>query len=337
MKKFLHFFSTSVVLCIIIFLFSCKKSITPSTNEEAALNDAVSSTAYSSNPNCKPVVLGALFTTPLNNSFWQTFMQKWYDGSGKVSNLKVNLPFLSTINSDIFMEVPWGEVLYLGNEIHFRNVLKNTTILRVILDVNGKPSISYFFDDRGANKISFADTSHYYFTGNRLDSIKSTYDFKPGNNPISLKYVFSYDVFGNMVKMSTGDQFSAFRMVFEYDYLKPANGMVGIHQRNLAWTLLGYLEVMELPIHHAVKNVIYGAFNPGSSTPHEIFPVIIWTYGDQVIDNGLVHSYKLTNEFFKNTFYTGWECTASPAADPSNRQNNEINSLQDFKKQYPSK
>ena len=328
MKKFFHFFSTALVLYAFIFLFSCKRSNLPPANDEVA------STVHSSNTNCKPVVLGALFTTPANTSFWQTFMQKWYDGSGKVSNLKVNLPFLNNTNSGAFLEVPWGEVLYLGNEIHFRNVLKNTTILRVLLDDNGKPSVSYFFDQRPPNQPSFADTSYYYFTGNRLDSIKSTYDFKPGNNPLSLKYDFSYDAFGNMVKMSTGETPSSFRMVFEYDYLKPANGMVGIHQRNLAWTLLGYLEVLEIPMHHAVKNVIYGAFDPGSSFPHEIFPVIIWTYGDHVIDNGLVQSYKLTSEFFKNTFYTGWECGGSPAPDASNRQRSEINSLRDFQQRF---
>ena len=112
--------------------------------------------------------------------------------------------------------------------------------------------------------------------------------------------------------------------------------MIAPHFLDFPMKLLEYMDLLHLPVHHKITQVVYGTYMPGSHYPDETFPIQIWKYDNYQLDeNGLVWSYMEINSAFKNTYYTGWECDAVISAASKNRT--AIEGVEEFKRRFPLK
>ncbi|MGB8195002.1 MAG: hypothetical protein WCF67_23905 [Chitinophagaceae bacterium] len=324
MKTFILFLRPGIILFgLLLFLAGCTKHINDETiDEKHAL--ALSSTT------CKPAVFGVFMEQSAGATEWQTIMQKWYAPNGKLAYLKASLQ----------QEIPgggplpiltWGEVTYHNNnQVYVKNVLTNDTVMRITLDAQQRPAASYFLVDRADNSI-LKDTSYYHFTGNRLDSIISlSVPFYSLTSILFRKYLFSYDVHGNLVQVELHTTFGVHLLQYTYDYSKPIAGMLSSVMIDRPYRLLEFMDLLQFPIHHQLVNVSKDQTGIFFSTP------ISRNYTNyQLQENGLVHSYVNNDPFLKLTFYTGWDCGSSASMDAINRQKNNITSLEDFQRLYP--
>lgn len=308
MKPFLYCLTVSLALCVFLFS-SCKKQV---DQPHIAEKETAS---FAAGTSCKPVVIGRG-----GGGTWSTEMQKWYGSDGRVAYLKANL--LGAIEPML----PWGEVTYHNNnQVYIRNVLFNDTLLRVTLDAQQRPVASYFLYTR--TQVPYRDTSYYYFTGNRLDSIISLFGPYFSVSGITFRKIyFTYDMYGNVVRIEEGTTYglgSVWNLT--YDYTKPVAGMFPAYMIDRPYQLLQYLDLLHFPVHHQLV-----------SAPMTLFG-LTWldNYSNyQLLENGLVQSYSNTDVFgTTRTYYTGWDCGSAPAA-PVDRKKDTITSFEDFMKRY---
>ena len=144
---------------------------------------------------------------------------------------------------------------------------------------------------------------------------------------------FQYDAYGN-ISFIEGYTTGASRRYFKYDYSQPMRGMLAYYTQNDPLTLMEYMELINLPMHHKLIEIYVGAYLPGSGYYNETFPVRIWDYQEHVIADGLLYSYTYSSPLTDPRFYTGWECEAA-AALPTGRKRSSPTSLEEFKALYP--
>jgi len=328
-----YFLIGGMMLCVSMCLPSCKKQIT----EPIAIQPA-SSIPTNSATQCRPAVLGvyAANSSFPDNGQWTTLAQKWYVG-GKVKYLKaVHGGAIGTFPDpilDFMFDLNWGEVTYEGNQIYLRDVANNLMKLRVTLDDNGRPAASYY--DYVTPENYMHDTTYYYYDGDRLDNIISFFQrtfYSPRPIVGWRKYVFSYDDWGNLVKAEFPE---SERLNLEYDYSKPVEGVISNFHITSSLKLLEYLELIKLPMHHALTRTDFGYIRfPG--TPSEFFSTISFSvYKDYVITDGLVRSYKYDYPGRLVTFYNGWECGTGQSVNATNRPENNISTVKEFQQLYP--
>ena len=326
MKTFARFTKlTPIVLLSALFFNSCTKQVAEEVTTEK------STSIFTNTSGCKPVVFGVFSEQHAGGSGWETSMQKWYGNNGKVAYIKATLHW-STVFGGPEPVVPFAEVTYHNNnQVYVRNVLTNDTVMRVTLDAQQRPAASYFRHDRLPD-ARLIDTSYYHFTGDRLDSIiRFMLPFFSLDRIAFHKLKFFYDVYGNLTKVELHSPLDIPRsMYFTYDYSKPVTGMLASAQIDRPYTLLQYLDILQFPVHHQIIN----ASRDGNAV--FFFTDIFSEYSDyHVLGNGLVQSYKNVGHFVTHTYYTGWQCDATPTADAANRKRTDINSLDDFRRLFP--
>ena len=281
----------SAATCLFSFS-SCTKQI---DKDLIAENQA---SAFSATPSCRVVSQSYVSEA----GFWINEMQKWYGDDGRVAFLKAN--------PSEGHSLPWGVVTYHNNnQVYLKDATRLDTVLRVTLDANQKPAASYY----RINYLytPFIDTSYYYFTGNRLDSILSIFQpFLDKTAPTFRKLLFSYDMYGNLVRIyETYDGGSSGlndRWEFFYDYTKPVTGMLPSFSIDRPYRLMQYLDLLNFPMHHQLKTLSRTLLGLTYRIDYSNY---------QLLDNGLVYSYK--HQFVPVpgsasspvTFYTGWDCT----------------------------
>ncbi len=328
MKKSNPFLSSSIMFCAAFFLFSCKKQIL-----ETASDQSLAMMQAASVNECKPAVLGvySMYPSSPTNGEWGTLAQKWY-ADGKVKYLKARHggwtgTFTDPILDFIF-ELNWGEVSYQGNQVYLTDVANNRVMMRVTLDEHGRPVATYY-DYEPSPGTYMHDTTYYYYDGDRLNNMISLYTRTAfGPRPVVgwRKYVFSYDDWGNVLKAEfPGSE----RLNVQYDYSKPVEGILSNFHITSSLKLLEYLELIKLPMHHAVTRTnlefaYLGVFNEFGNTQ----------YKDYVITDGLVRSYVCVDPFRVITFYNGWECGTNSAINLNYQSENEIGNLRQFQKLY---
>jgi hypothetical protein len=255
--------------------------------------------------------------------FWKNIMQKWYDGSGKLQNIKIDIGEEFNIYAGYKIQIPWGEVTYEGNQVYVKDVAGNKRVLRVTLDGQGRPAASYFTYAATSPNYNFRDSIYYYYDNNgQLDFL-----FLASNTVQGRIIDISYDGHGNISR--------AGGMNFIYDHSTPVSGMLA----NFVLTgfpsdyhlkFMEFMGLLKLPMHHKLLEV------RSDLSPVNTY-LYWWQFANQVISSeGLVTSYKdvKARPYENNIFYTGWDCAnASPA--PTNRQKTVISSLEQFQQLYP--
>jgi len=331
MKSLNHLFKGGLILSATMLFFSCKRQI------EEPLEKEVAATVSSASTGCKPTFLGAITKRPNDLTFWTTLMQKWYDGNGRLSNIKAAITYnYSEVYSNEFI-LPWGVVTYEGNQIYVHD--QERLVLRVTLDAQQRAAASYFYAQAPPNQINEIDTSYYYYTGDRLTQIFSIR--KAGSSPSrGVMYNLEYDAYGNIRKVFTGNTQGSSHTYFVYDYSKPVNGMFGYYQISMALRMMEYMDLVRFPMHHELMVFLRGDYQPGFGYPNDTYPLFLWHYLDHEYNaNNLVEKYR-TNVLgigndFGDTFYTGWDCGGTTNADPVSRTKiSSIESLDDFNKVY---
>lgn len=297
----------------------------------------INSSINSAGLECKPTVLGAFVEWPDGFKYWRTMMQRWYGPDGKVQFLKAFLGPFTGESAQYRVNLEYGELTYQNNQVYLKDVLNNKLMMRVTLNDKQLPVASYFHNVRNADEQEKeTDTCYYFYTNQRLDSMISIYYFHTRStpNPTSpswfIKYRFNYDSYGNLILIESGDRYGGSRIIFDYDYSKPIVDLLPYHLFNASNQILVYMDLLHIPIHHQLTQVISGSFTPGIPYPHETYPVFRWGYDNYVIDNGLVYSYTNDHLFPKKTYYTGWDCGSSAITS-----NAKILSVEEFQSRFP--
>jgi len=324
MKKFNSLLFGSMVLSASLVLFSCKKQIA-----EPLADQLVSSAQANNATQCRPVVFGAY------SGQWNTLAQEWYE-NGKVKYLKAKHgSWTGTIIDPIheFMfDLNWGEVTYQGNQVYLKDVVDNRMKMRVTLNNQGRPVASYYSYVSGPDSY-IHDTTYYYYNGERLDNLISLYEIRyygPKSFNEWRKYVFSYDTWGNVTKA----EFSGHtRLNVQYDYTKPVSNIIGNFHVTSSLKLLEYMELILLPMHHAVTRTNLEII-PDPRTPEYFYESFYAAYKDYVITDGIVKSYVYYGPGTMVTFYNGWECNAGGSVNDSNKPGNGVTSLNQFQDLY---
>jgi len=301
------------------FLFtSCKKQLTENT--ELRSNASLQGTSALE---CRPAVFG-VYGVPYENQ-WMTLAQKWYS-NGKVKYLKAKSTRFTGTFTDLFLELmfdlEWGEVLYQGNQVYLKDVLNNRTLMRVTIDDHGRPVASYLYNQQPGTITYWNDTTYYYYNGDRLDDMISFFKTNEYGtaSPVHSwrRYKFTYDSWGNVIGAGSAD-LPTYNI--DYDYTQPIQGITLNYQLTSSLSLLEHMELIKLPMHHAVTKIGYGS--PGSSTE----------YKDYEIVDGWVRSYVYVNPYpfsqTKTTFYNGWDCGANVISG------NAISNLKQFQHLFP--
>lgn len=328
MKSLHHVVHGGLLLCTAMFLFSCKKQITePQANENSVIAAASSASAA-----CKPTVFAALTKLPNDQTIWTTLFQRWYDGQGKLRNFKASITTsYSTVFDPGANKINWGVVSYEGNQVYVHD--NGKLVLRVTMDAQNRPEASYFYSPPSPD-YSEIDTSYYFYTGDKLTQI---YSIKSVRNSPSrgTMYNLAYDMYGNIIKIFTGNSPNSYQAHYKYDYNKPTNRMMAYNITQMSIQVMEYIGLINLPMQHELVQTRSGAYSPGSSFPFETFPVYGWDYKDHVQSGGYVTSYQSDLVSFRNTFYTGWDCGSSSSSSAVNRATiKPIESLEDFKQQF---
>jgi len=274
---------------------------------------------------CKPGLLGTYSTGE-----WTTLAQKWYV-NGQVKYLKAKHAGYTGTVLDPYGEsfdLVWGEVTREWNQVYLKDVLNNRLLMRVTIDAFGRPVASYYDNEYSPDNF-VRDTTYYYYKGNRLDYIISLFETTAD---VSVpyhgfrKFIFSYDSSGNLVKTEFP---GSIRLNIQYDYTKPVKGMIDNFQLTSSLKLLQYLELIKLPMHHAVvrTNFEVAYLNYYSEIFHS-------TYKDYIISNGLVQSYLYYDPYRLVTFYNGWDCGLSPVSNAPSKPADVISGLKQFQEVY---
>lgn len=333
-KNYLH---GIIILCASLLMLSCKKEISP----DGAIDGSAPSeqAALQANSNdCKPTVFGVFVRRPDGVTKWQTLMQKWYDPNGKLAYLKAHYIWDDDDYSAFFFSLDFGAVTYHGNQVVVTDVFTNKMVFRATLNTDGLPEATYFYSDPQPGFPGVIDTTYYYYTGARLDSIFMIHRFGPSDtSPINGIYRFTYDMHGNLLRISSGDTPGSFRQQFGYNYGQLVSGMLGNFQFSEPLKLLEYMDLLKIPVHHQLTDVVAGPYTPGFSYPFDIYPIDRQQYTDHILDaGGRVYSYIDRGASpWVNTLYTGWECAgAAPQAATSMERMGFI-TREDFQRKYP--
>jgi hypothetical protein len=335
MRKFNPLFNL-IALAASLLLFSCQKELRWPPEEPPAAGVQVLPET-----DCKPAVFG-LHSEPTSGTSWTTFMQKWYKDS-KLTYLKALIgpspTFAGTGGIEPGLALDWGEVSYDGNQVYLKDLAKNLVVMRVTVNSQGRPEASYYYNQtNNADNAYQYDTTYYYTTGSRLDSTISIYEtVLTGTTPFNgwQKYKFSYDIYGSIQQIEGYP--GLFRLSFEYDYSKAVSGIISNYHLNMPMKLMEYLELVKLPMRHALAKVELAQYSSSSNS----FNVLVQQqYQDYAITgSGLVHSYVMKNGNSNNkyTFYNGWECGKVNSPMSGSGPQRGITGVDEFKLLYPFK
>ena len=299
-----------------LMLFSCTKEISESTPNAV---DGANSTPAVMLPasNCKSEVF-----VSYNHAidFWATLEQKWHS-NGVLTNLKVT--FGTTTNAFPFVPfflpliMDWSDISYRGNQVYITRFPQNQQLMRVTLNPNHLPEALYYNDIVFSGRY-YKDTSYLYYTGTILDSMVSLVEYaffaNESANRSTAKYRFSYDVNGNlsavdMPNLSTAQFSDGSRITFKYDLTKPVSGTMVNHNISIPLRLLESMELIKLPMHHALTDYIYASYKKGPGNTETTNTVVEQHFTDYNISpEGLVQSYVLQTSSNKFTYYCGWDC-----------------------------
>ena len=337
MKRFFGENRAPLLVVAVLFLFSCKKQFNaPGVNEVPAVSSAAAM-------NCKATNFAAMVTFPNGVQRWTNLMQRWYGPDGKVSHIKAMMgPFFNDL-LEFTNRLEYGEVTYHNNnQIYVRDVLNNRLVMRVTVDPSGRPEASYYYNILLPNQLGEIDTTYYHYSGDKLDHVYNIRQVLRGPDPnMALppqltRYNFIYDIYGNLVRMETGNSPNSYKMHITYDYSKPITDMLTGHYRLFDMRLLDYLGVLHMPVHHQPVQAWEGAYLPGSTWPYETYPVEIFNYANfSRLQNGLVWKYDDTDGW-KKTYYTGWDCDDAVISSAGQDRDKPVESLEAFKKRFPS-
>ncbi|HYE55971.1 MAG TPA: hypothetical protein VD996_14065 [Chitinophagaceae bacterium] len=329
MKRSTCTFAYAIVLSALIS--GCKKQFA-----ELPENDATVSSQIINETACKPTVFAVyergIFTR------WLNITQKWYvDDTLRY----IKFQFVGGRNSnglygrELELSVPWAEVTYAGNQVYVRDVLKNMQFFRATLDGSGKVLASYYDNHHDIlGQVFSHDTLYYYYTANRLDSVlrfSETRFSMPTVHHTREKYIFGYDVLGNIVEINSVNDST--RLSFVYDYSQPVKGIVANYDLTIPFRVAEFLDLVKLPMQHAITEVTLVDFTINGGTV-----VNRQRFNKFATDNGYVYAYHDVNNgnIFSWSYYTGWNCGTSASQDPTNRQNGVITSLEQFRQLYPA-
>jgi hypothetical protein len=329
MKNFNSILPGSMLVCATLILFSCKKDVS-----EQITGQSLSIAQPGSVTECKPALLGAYSVSTYGTGAgeWLTLAQKWYE-NGKVKYLKAmhggwTGTFLDPILDYMFI-LNWGEVSYQGNQVYLKDVWNDRMLMRVTLDEHERPVASYYNYESSPGRYTH-DTTYYYYDGDRLDYLISLYEITYGATPSVgyRKYIFSYDNWGNVIK---AEYPGSSRLNVQYDYTKPLQGIISNFHITSSFKLLEYLELVQLPMHHAITRTNFELiYNPNS--PYEMRHA---EYKDYIISNGVTRSYVYQDYDKVVTFYNGWDCGTSAAVNVTERKVTPVANLEQFNKGYP--
>ncbi|HKP33076.1 MAG TPA: hypothetical protein VJT83_10120 [Chitinophagaceae bacterium] len=338
MKRSFALNKATLLLIAVVFLFSCKKQINkPGTNELPAVS-------IPSNINCKASNFAVMVEFPNQFQQWHNLMQRWYGTDGKISHIKAMMSPHFNEFAEFTHKLEYGEVTYPApNQIRVRDVLRDRLVMRVTLDPSGKPEASYYYNIPLPNQIGEIDTTYYHYVGGRLDHIFHIQQFLQGPDLANAlparftRYNFIYDMYGNLIRMESGNSQGSFKMHITYDYSKPITDMMTAHYVLYDLRLLDYLDVLHMPVHHQPVQVWEGAYDPGSVYPYETYPIEIFDYANfSMLPNGLVWKYNDTEGYSKKTYYTGWDCDDAIITSAAKDKAKPIETFEAFKKRYPS-
>jgi len=301
------------LVCIALSIVtSCKKSI---NEKEEETNSVALATPDNS---CKAIGLGLAFNDNTGNPRWENLMLKWFNGQGRIDNLKsiIYWYFQSPSSNSKAFALDYGKVTYDGDEVHVRDVLYNDEVFKVKLDAQKRPIISWF-DHHGRNFSTFRyDTSYYFYNSdNQLESmIMHRADVSGGHGIFNLQ--FNYDPAGNLVLVNIAGGTYEFR----YDYTRTNTGMVSNYLISVPIKLLEYLDLLKLNHHHQLQSVLSRA--PGG------YPVLGWQYLNiETNPFGKVTRYDGTDGSPINTYYTAWDCNSNNMIQSKNPTQSEFMKL----------
>lgn len=347
MKKVNYLLKGSFAAIASLLLFSCKKQVTEPFTEELTTTAAVAPAMMMAPTTCKPAVFGS-YGQAANN--WVTLHQKWYSGD-KVSNLKVMygatgngfppVPFFLPL----FVE--WSTINYQGNQVTMMQHPQNHPLMRVTLNAQGLPEASYYHNDVFAGRY-YKDTTYFFYTGTRLDSMISLsevrfFEQEPSGFSTT-KYIFMYDAQGNlttvdMPALAPVPGHDGERITYKYDLSIPVSGIMFNHNISIPLRLLEAMELIQIPMHHAVTEFKYVTYQNGPGNTESVD--VIWTdhFSDYNISpEGLVQSYVLKTSSNKYTYYSGWDCGGSMITRKTTASQQEgITSLDQFRQEFGQK
>ncbi len=315
------------IIFLSLILSSCKKQLSESEGQEQIYSAPII------NHGCRATVLGLYVEWHNGIRDWQTLMQRWYGPDGKLAYLKAYLgPFPDVSHNEYELDLEYGQLIYHNKkQVSLRDVLYNKTVMRVTLDDLQNPIATYSDLDSEHPEVhgGMIDTSYYYYTNKRLDSLVSIFHVTPGGNNAFRKYRFHYDSYGNLNQVDSDEEF---RMHLEYDYDLPVTDMIPSHFLTSQLRLLEYMDLFRFPIHHQLKNVVIGFYFPGPQYPYQIYPIRSWQYQEyNILNNGLVYSYRdAQSNINRKTYYTGWDCGSSDITS-----NAKILSIKEFQSRFP--
>ena len=338
MKRILDLKKATVLLLTVAFLFSCKKQITtPASNEVAAVSSA-------SDINCKATNFAVMVEFPNQVQQWHNLMQRWYGSDGRISYIKAMMSPHFNEFAEYTNKLEFGEVTYpSNNQVMVRDVMRDRLVMRVTLDGLGRPEASYYYNIPLPNQIGEIDTTYFHYDGDRLDHIFNIRQYLQGPDLANAlparftRYDFFYDMYGNLIRMQTGNGENSYRMNITYDYSKPITDMMTGHYSLYDLRLLDYLDLLHMPVHHQPVQVWEGAYQPGSSYPYETYPIQIFDYANfSLMPNGLVWKYNDVEGYSKKTYYTGWDCDDAIITSAAKDKAKPIETFEAFKKRFPS-
>jgi len=327
MKLFNRLSLIGVVLSFQFFI-SCRKQIDAPIAEEPTSLPRLIVTP------CKASTYGMYET---NSGAWTTIAQKWYEGE-RVKFLKTHFsgrrPYnITALHIEPVLNIDWGEVTYEGNQVRVWDAVQNRLVFRVTIGESNRPVASYLYNqsvNANGDILMFIDTSYYYYVDNRIDYIIQIYEDRTNGALDSRhleKYSFVYNPNGTITHYTSMNQ----RMIGQFVPGEPVLGMLSDYVLTTAFRLLEYLELARLP-----TNTTLLQFN---LLQQDGPPLSIYNYGfsDYEISDRLVYSYKhpFSPEGGSRNYYIGWDCGATAASDPANRQSSIIKNLDQFKKLYP--
>ena len=308
-----------VMLAAFASITSCKKEIQPNVN----INEVANSTSPLINENpCKPVVFGATIGYPGIQNRWVTLMQKWYGAYGRPMYLKAR--FYSEMDNFSMLEhsIEWGMLTYYnGNQVYL--TVGSDTVMRVTLDSEQRPAASYYHHDHFPKGSYLIDTCYYHFTGNRLVAVERLYVDSYGGRSRFEKYSFSYDQYGNLLRIDTWNPNKSEMMFVAYDYSKPVGKMISIMQVTIPFKLLEYMELLNFPILHEITGVVGLGNN--------------WQLNNYSFTSpGLVSSYEAVG-LHERKFYTGWDCSISSGVATAPKNFVALDNIDDFRSSFTNK
>jgi hypothetical protein len=267
-----------------------------------------------------------------NTNVWTTIAQKWYSGE-KIQYIKTHFtgrpPTASSYRAEPKLNIDWGEVTYEGNQVRVWDKIQNRLVFRATLDGSGKPVASYLYNQIGTEM--FTDTSYYYYSGGRLQSVIQLFENWSSGLSTSRgweQYTFTYGADGNLSNYWVRNE----QVLAEFTYGSTVSGSLQDYVLTTSFRMLEYLDLTKLPTNATLTKFKMTRVD-GIHPPFKFYNKWFFNYA---ITDGLVRSYQFPYLWGGGqNFYIGWECGGTSSTRAANKQSNTVRSLDQFKELYP--